>query len=328
MKNFRMPRIGLMGVSVLLTLALFACQTAPRTFRIGVLNPDLAIEGVFDGFKTGMADLQYVEGETVEYLYAGAVGRDNLPAEAARLIESKVDLILAVTSNSATTLLETGTTIPVVFWVINDPVEAGYVASMDKPGGNMTGVTIGVEGTASEGRRLELLKQLAPDVQRVFVPYNPDDPIVQRQGLGTVQAAAESLGIELLLQEVRTEDEAAASAQSVPEDADAIFLVFADRAVMSAQGAFIETALQRRIPMTVLTSGSVRSGALMSFGTEFTRIGAQAARLADKILKGAKVSEMPVEIPEFFFSINVATAEAIGLEIPESILRQADLVVR
>jgi putative tryptophan/tyrosine transport system substrate-binding protein len=318
---------------MVLCLVLLGCvqqSTAPKRFRIGVLNSSPAIEPVFDGFKARMTELGYIEGRQVEYRYNGpmAAADGTLEAEARAMAEEGIDLSLAITTDAATVAQQVFEDVPVVFWVIVDPVEAGYVESLNRPGGNMTGVTIGVEGTASEGRRLDLLKQMVPDIERVLIPYNPDDPRVRAQGLETVEAVAASLGIELVLQELRTPEEAAAMAASIPEDVDAVYILFADRVVMPTSGAWIESATERGIPVSMLNSGGVYNGALMSFGTEFLRIGEQIARQADLILKGTNVADIPVEVPEFYLSVNLQTAETIGLEIPDSILRQADLIVR
>jgi putative ABC transport system substrate-binding protein len=284
-----------------------------------------------DGFKAEMARLGYVEGSTVEYVYEGPVTNqpDRLEAAAAALLNAQVDLVFAITTPAANVAQQTfaGTDVPVVFWVIADPVEAGYVATMQRPGGNMTGVTIGVEGFASEGR-LEWLKQIAPDIQQVYLPYNPDDSLAVEQGLQVVQEVASSLGIELLLHQVRNRDEAAASAATIPDEADAICLLYADRTVMSARQSFIENATQRRLPLSMFRSENAEEGALVSFGTKHFPIGEQAARMAGQIFRGVPAAELPVEIPEFYLSIHLRTAEAIGLEIPDSLIRQADFVIR
>jgi putative ABC transport system substrate-binding protein len=325
----RFLAVALMGLLLIGVGSQFA---NPRLFRIGVLNPDAPIEEVFDGFKAGMAQLGYVEGESVEYLYDGPVGNEpgKLEDAADILMDAQVDMILAITTPATTVAKEAvaGTDIPVVFWVIADPVSAGYVTTMQRPGGNLTGVTIGIEGFASEGRRLEWLKQVAPDIQQVYVPYNPDDALTIEQGLHTVQEVAASLGIELLLHEARTREEAAASAENIPDEADAIYILYSDRTVMSARRAFIENAIERQLSLSMFRSEDTGEGALVSFGTKYIPIGEQAARMADQILKGTPAGELPVEIPEFFLSINLQTADAIGLDIPENLIRQADFVIR
>jgi putative ABC transport system substrate-binding protein len=331
-KRSSWQRLLAVGVVALLVIGVGGQLATPRLFRIGVLNPDSPFDEMLDGFKAEMAQLGYVEGNTIEYLYDGPVTNEpgKLEAAAAALMDAQVDLIFAMTTPAANVAKEavSGTDVPVVFWVIADPVQAGYAATMQRPGGNLTGVTIGVEGFASEGRRLEWLKQVAPDIQQIYLPYNPDDALAVEQGLQVVQEVASSLGIELLLHEARSRDEAAASAESIPGEADALFILYADRTVMTARLSFIENAIQRQLPLSLFRSEDTRDGALVSFGTKHFPIGEQAARMADQILKGTPPAELPVEIPEFYLSINLQTAAAIGLDIPEAILRQADFVIR
>jgi putative ABC transport system substrate-binding protein len=334
--NIRLTRwhqLAAVAIVGLLVIGVGSQLASPKVFRVGVLNADAPIEPVFDGFKAEMERLGYADGQTIEYLYDGPVGNEpgKLEAAAESLMDAQVDLILAITTPAATVAKQTvdGTSTPVIFWVMADPVREAYVSTMQRPGGNMSGVTIGVEGIASEGRRLEWLKQIAPDIEQVFIPYDPNHRGVVEQALPTIQEAADSLGIELVLQRVNNPEEARASAENIPDDVDAVYIIYLDRMVMmAARQAFIELTLQRHLPLSMFNQGDVEHGALMSFGTKYFAIGEQAARMADQILKGAQVAEMPVEIPEFYLSVNLQTAGAIGLEVPDSIIRQADLVVR
>jgi putative tryptophan/tyrosine transport system substrate-binding protein len=325
-------RVSALVIVGLLLVGVGSQLAKPTIFRIGVLNPDPPFDEMLDGFKAQMAELGYVEGQTIEYLYDGPTTHEpgKLEAAAMALMEAQVDLIFAITTPAANVAKQSvsGTNIPVVFWVIADPLAEGYVQTMQRPGGNMTGVTIGVEGIASEGRRLEWLMQVAPGIQNIYVPYNPDDPLVMEQALPTIQNVATSLDIELVLEEVHTREAAQASAENIPEDADAIYILYSDRTVMSARLAFIESAIQRQLPLSMFRSEDAGEGALVTFGTKHFPIGEQAARMADQILNGTPASEMPVEIPEVYLSINLQTASAIGLEIPDTILRQADFVIR
>ncbi len=325
-------RLAVLVVVGLLVIGVGAQFQPPKVLRVGVLNPDIPLEPVFDGFKAEMAKLGYTEGQRIEYLYAGPLGNDSAVMEAAAqtFADTQVDLVLAVGSPSAAAARNVlgETDIPVVFWVLSDPVAENLVSDMQTPGANMTGITIGIEGIASEGRRLELLKQVAPDVQQVFIPYDPNHRGVVEQTLPMIQQTAEALGVELLLQPVQNPEAAQAAAADMPEDADAVYLIHLDRMVMSTHRDFITQTLARRLPLSMFVSDAVKNGALMSFGTQYFAIGEQAARMADHILKGAQTSEMPVEIPEFYLSVNLQTAETIGLEIPDSIIRQAHLVIR
>jgi putative ABC transport system substrate-binding protein len=175
---------------------------------------------------------------------------------------------------------------------------------------------------------LELLKQMVPGIQRVYIPYDPNHSAVVGQALPTIQGTADSLGIELVLQAIQEPEAVRSSAENIPDDVDAVYIIHLDRMVMQDHRAFIDNALERRLPLSLFASSGVERGALMSFGTQYYAIGEQAARMAEHILQGAEAAETPVEIPEFFLSVNLQTADTIGLEIPDSIIRQADLVVR
>lgn len=304
----------------------------PKVFRVGILNPDKPLEEVFEGFKAEMAKLGYSEGQQIEYLYAGSVGHDPeaLKTAAEELKTAGVDLVLAISNGSAVNAKNTfaDTQTPILFWVMSDPIAEHYVNDLQAPGTNMTGITIGIEGIASEGRRLEWLKEIAPNIEQVFIPYDPNHKDVVGQALPTIQEAADALGIELLLQPVDSPEAAKASAANIPAEADAVYIIHLDRLMMSARAEFTEATLERHLPLSVFISGAVRQGALMAFGTQYFAVGEQAAHMADHLLKGASPAETPVEIPEFYLSVNLQTAAQIGLEIPDSIIRQADFLIR
>lgn len=333
--NIRLTRWHMLAVLVMVGLLVIGAGSQlqrPKIYRIGVLNPDRPLEEVFDGFKAEMVSLGYAEGERIEYIYAGSVGNEpgKMEAAAQALRDSNVDLVLAIGSPSADAAKAVfeGTATPVIFWVMSDPVADELVKDLEKPGGNLTGITIGIEGIASEGRRLEWLKQIAPDIEQVFIPYDPNHRGVMQQAIPTIQKAADALGIELVLQAVHSPEEASAAAANIPDNVDAVYIIHLDRMVMSVHPEFVEAALDRHLPLSMFISGAVEHGALMSFGTQYFAIGEQAAQMAEHLLKGAKAAETPVEIPEFYLTVNLQTAETIGLAIPDSLIRQADFVIR
>ena len=191
------------------------CGGAPKTktYTIGVINPSLNEEDTIKGFKEGMTELGYVEGKNITYIYGGPVSEDKLDAEAQGLVKAKVNLILAITT-SATTAAQratTGTDIAVVFIPVTDPVGAGVVASLTRPGGNTTGVTY----TTQEGKRLEWLLQIAPTIKHVYIVYNPNDqsPVL---ALKTVSETAAQLGVELITREASTPQEVGAAFKDLP----------------------------------------------------------------------------------------------------------------
>jgi putative ABC transport system substrate-binding protein len=292
---------------------------------IGVVNFTSILNPVYDGFKLGMADLGYVEGQSVEYVYSGGVGEmADLDPEAREIIARKVDLVFAI-STAATLKVQqatAGTRIPVVFAPVVDPVQSGMVNSLSRPGGNLTGIRTG--GFAA--KELEWLVVLAPGIQRVLVPHNPDDG-ASVAGLAALREAANKLDVELVVHVARTREELNPVLTSLPEDVDAI-LILPNPVALSAIADFAHVAVARRLPLASTSYAQLEAGALMSYGPDYTRMGRQAARLADKVLKGTAPADLPVETSEFFFNVNLRTAHDIGLTIPDEVLQQTDRIIR
>ncbi len=293
---------------------------------IGVVNLGEVLDPVFDGFKDGMTDLGYVEGENVTYIYNGAVGDITLmDAEAQKMVDADVDLIVAISTPAAQAAqrVTAGTDIPVLFLAISNPIDAGLVASLVEPGGNMTGLTHGTQ----EGLRLEWLTKLNPDIKKVWIPYNADDPSPVLV-LAKISIVADDLGLELVTEVTTTKEEIEAALADPPaDDIDAIYLL-SDSVVVSNASLFIDYALEYKLPLSVPSVPDVDNGALVAYGFDFYTSGQQGAVLADKILDGTDVKLLPVEVTEFFLTLNLSTADAIGLEIPDAIVRQADNVYR
>jgi putative ABC transport system substrate-binding protein len=315
----------LLAVLCFLAVGTFsACQSQKRVITVGVINYRSFTEPTLDGFKAGMTDLGYVEHVDIKYIYPGPVEKiEELAGIADGFVEDKVDLILAIVSVSALAAKEAtdGTDIPVVFAPVTDPLGIGLVERLDQPGGNITGVT-----TGSEARRLEWLVEVAHDIKRVYVPYNPDDPSASA-GLGVAQTAAAELEIELVPYAARDDAAMVAAANEIPLDVDALFIL-PDNVAIAHNDEFVAAALARDLPFSSPTTEQVEKGALVSFGVNLFEVGRQAARLADQILQGQSPAELPVEQAEFFLTINLKTAEAIGLAIPDEILSQASRLIR
>jgi putative ABC transport system substrate-binding protein len=315
----------IMAMTVLVVFGSFlsACGAGePKARTIGVVNFVPGLDDAVVGFKQGMAGLGYVEGENVTYIYEGATGSiEPLDSVAQGLVEADVDLILSVTTpaTQAAQRATAGTDIPVVFVPVTDPVGAGIVDSLRNPGDNITGVTFGTQ----EGRRLEWLIQIVPTIEEIYVPYNPEDqsPVL---ALEAVSEAATNLGVELITCEIRSPEEVPAAVENIPEEADAVFLL-PDSLLGSHASKFVELQL----PTSAANPGDLTDhGVLTSYGIETTAAGKQAARLADQIFQGVKPADLPVETAEFYLAINLKAARAIGLDIPDEILRQADIIVR
>lgn len=314
----------LVGV-VALSLLLAGCNGAKKTYTIGVINLVPTLEDTLTGFKQGMADLGYSEGENVTYIYAGpAGGIDKLDEMVQDLVKAKVDLIFSI-STPATQAAKRATAdnnIPVVFGILTDPVGAGVVNSLTEPGGNITGVTFGPQ----EARRLEWLTKIVPTVKQVYIIYNPNDASANL-ALKTATETAARLGLEIIAREVRNPDEIAAALTDLPEEADALYLL-PDSQTEASLTDILAAANARHLPTSVPNIERVQDGALYSYAMKQIPTGQQAARLADQILKGIKPADLPVETTEFFLGINLKTAQAIGLTVPDDILSQADTIYR
>lgn len=316
----------LVGV-VVSSLLLAGCNTTQtKNYTIGVILYAPTLESTWTGFKQGMIDLGYIEGENVTYMYSGPIDSiDKLDGVAQDLVKAKVDLILAISTPAAQAAKRAtaDNTIPVVFVPLTDPVGAGVVSSLIQPGGNITGVTFG----AQEARRLEWLTRIAPDVKDIYIIYNPDDSSASL-AMKTVAATASNLGIEIIAREVRTPEEIKAALTDFPEDADALYLL-PDVKTEASLLDILAVANTRHLPTSVANVERVADGALFTFAFRQDRAGRQAARLVDQILKNdIKPADLPVEMTEFSLAINLKTAQTIGLTVPDDILSQADTVYR
>jgi putative ABC transport system substrate-binding protein len=321
--NQQLKYLPILFIPFIITgLLLAACGKDQKTYTVGVVSLPPGLDPIIEGFKEGMTELGYVEGENITYIYEGATDSiDKLDSVAQALVAADVDLILSVTTpaTKAAQKATVGTDIPVVFVPVTDPVGASIVDSLRNPGGNITGVTFGVQ----EARRLEWLIQVAPTIEEIYVPYNPEDRSAVL-ALETVKEVAPKLGVELLTREVRNLEEITAAIENIPEEADAIFLL-PDSLLGGRATEFVELQL----PTSAANPEDLKMhGVLTSYGIEQISCGKQAARLADQILRGVKPADLPVETAEFYLAINLKTAKAIGLDISDEILFQADIIVR
>jgi putative tryptophan/tyrosine transport system substrate-binding protein len=311
--------IWLMLASLLLT----ACggPVPAKTYTIGVVNYAAFLEAVLAGFKARMAELGYVEGQNVTYLYHGVLEPDPqvIEHEVKSLLDQKVDLFLTLGTRPTLTAKKAtvGTHIPVVFAPLINPVGEGIVESITRPGGNVTGVQNG----DTIPKALEWLHNIVPQTTRVHVIYHPKDT-VSLTSIKSLSAIATSLGVELVLDEVHSPQEAIGAIEALPRDAA---LFFVPTARLEPLSTLIEVAAKRGI---AVGANNHREGALITYAGSFPAMGQQAARLADQILKGTKPADLPVETAEYFLHINLRTATAIGLDIPDAILHQADMVMR
>ena len=318
----------LAGSLLVAPLAAEAQQAAAKVYRIGFIGP--AAERVYTdsllSLSTGLRELGYVEGKNIVFKYRFAEDKyERLPDLAAELVRDKVDVIVVHSTPGARAAKQATRTIPIVMVNVADPVGAGLVASLARPGGYITGVSNIDVGLAA--KRLELLKEVLPKLSLVGVLRNPNNLSGEPQFRET-QAAARSLGIEVQLFDVRDRRELE-NAFSVMAKARAdAFTVMGDPLFLSQQKHIANLATTKRLPSVFARNENVEAGGLMSYGPTFADQFRQAATYVDKIFKGQKPGDLPVENPtRMYLVINLKTAKALGLTIPPSLLQRADQVI-
>jgi putative tryptophan/tyrosine transport system substrate-binding protein len=313
-----------LAAGLVVSPAAFAQQTA-KVPRIGVLaNSESA---AWDGFRRGLLELGYADGRNVTIEWRWADGKaDRYPAFAAELVQLKANLI--VTSSTPATLAAKQATSSIPILMLNSayPDKIGLVESLARPGGNITGFSH--VGPELAGKRQQLLKELVPKVSRLAVLWNPANPI-EVMALRDTQAGAAVVGLEILSIEVRgLEDYPAAFTTVTAGRADALHAFV--NPVNSRNGQLIvDFAVKNRLPSSFDERSFVVAGGLFSYGSSFTDTYQRSATYVDKILKGEKPAEMPIQQPtKFEFVINLRTAKALGMTIPRSVLLQADEVIQ
>jgi putative ABC transport system substrate-binding protein len=302
-------------------------QPPTKIPRIGLLGSESPPAQYLEAFRLGLSELGYVEGRNIVIEYRWGQGRsDQLADLAAELVRLKVDLIVAVYTPAARAAKQATVTIPIVMASSGDPVAMGLVASLARPGGNITGLS----ALAPElmGERLELLKEAVPKVSRVAVllaPENPTHPIYWR----ALQVAAPRLRVQLQSMEVPGPSEFEATFSKMTKERAGAVLVLLDALFLTHQRRIVELAARTRVPALYPVREFVEGGGLMAYGPNQPDLLRRAAAYVDKILKGAKPSELPIEQPtKFELIINLKTAKALGLTIPQSILVRADEVIK
>ncbi len=317
---------------ILLTLGILGvprpadAQQAGRVYRIGFLGASSSsgTSPRLDVFRQGLRELGWVEGQNIVIDYRFAEGRfDRLPDLAAELIRLKVDIIVAAPTPAAAAAKNATETIPIVMISVGDPVGLGLIASLAHPGGNVTGLSYSV-GPEIFGKGLELLKETVPKVRRVAIlsnPANPAQPFIIRE----VNVAARSLGVQLQRLEVRGPNEFDGAFAAMSKERVGALLVVADSMFILHRTQLADLAARSRLPAAYGTRENVEAGGLMSYGPSLSDFFRRAATFVDKILKGAKPGDLPVEQPtRFELVINLKTAKAL---IPRQILLRADKVI-
>jgi putative tryptophan/tyrosine transport system substrate-binding protein len=316
-----------------MSLSFFVPLTAEgqpgKVWRIGYLDQGSADgnKPYVEAFRQALRDLGWVEGKNIAMELRFAEGKtDRLPALAAELVRLKVDLIATSSTPAALAAKRATTTIPIVIGFAADPVGSGIVSSLAHPGGNITGWTH--QGLELRQKYLELLKEAVPEAKRFGVLWNPANP-VHKSSMKVIEAAAQRLKVELYLVGVQDSKEIEGAFSTLAgKRADAL-IVYPDGLFLDQKALIVTLAARRRLPAMYGIREYVEAGGLMAYGTNLSEMYRLGASFVDKILKGAKPGDLPVEQPtKFELVINLKTAKSLGLTIPQSVLGRADEVIQ
>ena len=318
------------AVVAALALALFAApfaveaQQTGKVPRVGVLGGQSPESSpAILGLRQGLSELGYVEGQNIAIEWRWARGNDErFPDLAAELVRLKVDIIVAATAPGAQAAQRATKTIPIVMGFVNDPVALGLVANLARPGGNITGLTVPTSEMA--GKRLQLLREVAPTVARIAVFSDPGQPT----DLGGTEAAARALGVPLQVWKVRSGGELDRTFTAIARERAAGIIILPGSTTFAYRAHIAQLAVTHRLPTSAWARELTEAGCLMSYGANLHDVARRAAYFVDKILKGAKPGDLPIEQPtKFELVINLKTAKALGLTIPPSLLGRADEVI-
>jgi putative ABC transport system substrate-binding protein len=321
---------GAAGLGLLAGCGRLPWQDRPPTkaARVGVLLTGSPDGGpMSSGFRQGLVDLGYIEGQNISIEYRWAEGQpDRLPALAVELVQAPVDVIVTIDGTPPTLAAKAATaTIPIVFAAAGDPVRQGLVSSLARPGGNVTGVSIFSPELST--KRLELLKQTAPDATRLAVMANPDNPAVAST-LRDMAAAAQLLGVELVNLPVRQSAQVDGAFEDATREGVGALVVGDDALLRLNRAEIVDLAARHRLPTIYPFPPYVEVGGLMSYGVSVASNGRRAAYYVDRILKGAKPADLPFEQPMTFdFVVNMKTARELGLTFPDEIMLQVTEVI-
>lgn len=327
--NNRRKLVIALGVGALTTPFGSLAQQPGKVWRIGFLSPFPPSVNAprFEAFKQQLRDLGHVEGKTITFDYLSAEGKyDRLPALAAELVRRNVDLILADGGTPATTAARNAArTIPVVFAILSDPVGQGFVTSLARPGGNITGISN--QHPESAVKSLELLKEVVPSAKRVAILSNPTNSSLP-QVIQDMQAAARVLRLETTIVNAGAPAEFENAFAEIARNRPDGLVILSDAMFLTEVARLVTLAARHRLPTMGGNNDIPQSGGLMSYGANRLAMIRRAAILVDKILKGAKPADLPVEQPtKFELVINRKTAKALGLTIPQALLIRADRVI-
>jgi len=322
-------RLVLCAVVATLAAPSVAQQPTTKIARIGYLAGVSASADAprWEAFRQGLRELGYVEGQNV-VLHERHLGRDldRLPEAAAELVATKPDILVAVTTNAALAAKRAAGNLPIVFMGVTDPIAAGLVESLPRPGTNATGITNVAAVLA--GKRLEILKKTIPRLSRVAVLWDPQAPGSLPQWKESHQPAGQ-LGLQLWSMEVSSAERYEPAFKDAVKAGNGAVWITLNPLANSNQKLIAEIAASHRLPSICARSDYAENGCLMAYGPSYSSEGNSGARYVDRILKGAKPDELPVEQPTIFeLVVNLQTAKRIGVTIPRAVLVQADVVIQ
>lgn len=320
--------ILLTGSATLCSFSALA-QQAGKVPRIGYLRVTSPSDRppLLDTFRQGLRELGWIEGQNIVIDYRFAEGRlDRLPDLAAELVRLKVDVIVSLGTQGVTAAKNATKTIPIVMIGVRDPVGVGLIASLARPGGNITGVS-GSAGLEIVTKQLELLKETVSKIRRVAILSNPANAYHQL-AIKELNVAARSLGVQLQLLEARGPNEFDGAFAAMARERVGALLVLSDVIFNDHRTRLVDLAAMNRLPAAYGIRESVEAGGLMSYGPSFLDFYRRSTAYVDKILKGDKPADLPVEQPtKFELIINLRTAKTLGIEIPPTLLSRADEVI-
>jgi putative ABC transport system substrate-binding protein len=303
-------------------------QQAGKVYRAGFLwdSPAVWPEAI-DGFRRGLRDLGWVEGQNIVVEHLWVEGRfERLPVLAEELVRAKVDVIVAPTSIYAGAAKHATSTIPIVFASHADPIGSGHVASLARPGGNLTGISLMM--TETNAKLPELLKEAVPGLSRVAVFWDPATPS-HGPGLRAVEVMGQALELRLQAVPVRSAAEFDSAFATIIRERAGGVLVLSTPLFIGGAKQLADLATKHRLPTMFAAKPYVEAGGLLSYGPDRADLFRRAATYVDRVLKGAKPGDLPVEQPtKFELAINLKTAKALGLTIPQSVLSRADEIIR
>ena len=306
-------------------------QKGDQTRRLGVLmaigEADPEARAWLSEFTKGLSELGWTDGHNLRMDIRWASDVDRMRTSAKELVDLQPDVILGNSTPGTAALMRATQTIPVVFAIVSDPVGSGFVASLHQPGRNITGFSQVQASMTSKW--LELLKEITPGLKRVSMIFNPDTaPYIGSFYLPSLETAAQSLGVTVELAPVHSDAEIETVITALGREPGGGLLAMPDNFIDAHRASIVALAARNNVPAVYQTPSSARDGGLLSYGADFRDIFRRAARYVDSILRGAKPSDLPVQMPtKYVMVVNLKTAKALGLTVPQSLLLAADEVI-